>query len=122
VDVSKPMDDIETGVARRHRDESGGSPFAGQAVSGMKVARAWSAATARNMGRHGPKQLLRREPDGSREPTGRRKPEVLSTVAGRAGGPTRSSGEAPVMGVERRGRLIVICSRGQPGVTWEETR
>ena len=32
--------------------------------------------------------------------------EVLSTVAGRTGGPARSSDEAPVMGVERRGRLI----------------
>jgi hypothetical protein len=29
----------------------------------------------------------------------------LSTVAGRAGGPVRSSDEAPVMGVERRGRI-----------------
>ena len=31
--------------------------------------------------------------------------EELSTVAGRAGGPVRSSDEAPVMGVERRGRI-----------------
>ena len=31
---------------------------------------------------------------------------MLSTVAARAGGPARSSGEAPVMGAERRGRLI----------------
>src|SRR5580700_10612838 len=36
----------------------------------------------------------------------RRNGEVLSTVAARAGGPARSSGEAPVMGAERRGRLI----------------
>ena len=32
--------------------------------------------------------------------------EALSTVAARAGGPVRISDEAPVMGVERRGRLI----------------
>jgi hypothetical protein len=32
--------------------------------------------------------------------------EALSTVAARAGGPIRSSGEASVMEVERRGRLI----------------
>jgi hypothetical protein len=32
--------------------------------------------------------------------------EGLSTVAGCAGGPTRSSGEASVMGVERRGWVI----------------
>jgi hypothetical protein len=38
-------------------------------------------------------------------PTGRNR-EALSTVAGRAGGPARSSAEAPVMGVERRGRII----------------
>lgn len=32
--------------------------------------------------------------------------EALSTVARRAGGPVRISGEAPVIGVERRGRTI----------------
>src|SRR2546421_5332660 len=32
--------------------------------------------------------------------------EALSTVAASAGGPARSSGEASVTGVERRGRLI----------------
>jgi hypothetical protein len=32
--------------------------------------------------------------------------EALSTVARRAGGPVRSSEEAPVIGVERRGRTI----------------
>ena len=32
--------------------------------------------------------------------------ELLSTDAAFAGGPARSSGEAPVTGVERRGRLI----------------
>ncbi len=34
------------------------------------------------------------------------KPEVLSTEAMFAGGPTRSCAEAPVKGVERRGLLI----------------
>ena len=33
----------------------------------------------------------------------------MSTVAGRAGGPARSSGEAPVIGVERRGRVVCGC-------------
>lgn len=32
--------------------------------------------------------------------------EGLSTGAGLAGGPARSSDEVPVMGVERRGRVI----------------
>ena len=43
----------------------------------------------------------------------------LSTVAGRAGGPARSSGETPVMGAERRGRVVRGCcfvqSTGIPG-------
>ena len=38
-------------------------------------------------------------------PSGRNR-EGLSTVAAIAGGPSRSSGEAPVMGVEPRGRLV----------------
>lgn len=35
--------------------------------------------------------------------------EELSTVARHAGGPARSSAEAPVTGVERRGRVICGC-------------
>ena len=35
--------------------------------------------------------------------------EGLSTDAGCAGGPARSSGEAPVMGAEQRGRVIRGC-------------
>ena len=35
--------------------------------------------------------------------------EGLSTDAGCAGGPARSSGEASVIGVERRGRVIRDC-------------
>jgi hypothetical protein len=38
----RPLDDIETGEGNRSRDEPGGSLPTGQAVSGMKVARAWS--------------------------------------------------------------------------------
>ena len=34
-DVSKLRDDIKTGVSMRSRDEPGGRPFIGQAVSGM---------------------------------------------------------------------------------------
>ena len=57
---------------------------------------------------------------GERERVERRKPETLSTDAVPAGGPARSSGEAPVMGVERRGRLIWWLFE-QPGHAWEET-
>jgi hypothetical protein len=38
----------------RSRDESGGCPFTGQAVSGMQAARAWSVASVRNVGRRVP--------------------------------------------------------------------
>jgi hypothetical protein len=34
-DVLKPLDDIETGVFRRLRDEPGGYPLTSQVVSGM---------------------------------------------------------------------------------------
>jgi hypothetical protein len=37
---------------------------------------------------------------GERERAGQQELEALSTGAARAGGPARSSGEAPVMGVE----------------------
>ena len=43
---------------------------------------------------------------GERERPKRRPRKGLSTVAGPAGGPARSSGEAPVMGAERRGRVV----------------
>ena len=36
--------------------------------------------------------------------------EGLSTDAGHRGGPSRSSGEGPVMGLERRGRVVRACS------------
>jgi hypothetical protein len=38
----------------RFRDEPGGSPFIGQVVSGMQVARVWSAAAVGNLGRRVP--------------------------------------------------------------------
>jgi hypothetical protein len=42
--------------------------------------------------------------------------EALSTVAGHAFGPAHSSGEAPVMGVERRCRTVLVSSFGQPNI------
>ena len=45
------LDDIETGESKSLRDEPGGCPLTGQAVSGVKAARARSAAPARNVGR-----------------------------------------------------------------------
>ena len=61
---------------------------------------------------------------GERECPKRLNRKGLSTVAGRAGGPARSSDEALVIGVERRSRVIRgCCSFGQPdsgsgGAAW----
>src|SRR5665647_2498503 len=110
----KPICDIETGAYALSWDESGGCPFTGRSVSGMKATRAWSAAAAWNVGR----QVPIPPPAGFGVVRGRalssRNCEVLSTDAGRAGGPVRSSEEAPVMGVERRGRTIEGCLFDQP--------
>ena len=46
--------------------------------------------------------------------------EGASTDAGHRGGPSRSSGEGPVMGLERRGRVVRAELAGQPRVRWEE--
>lgn len=92
------------------RDEPGGCPLIGQAVSGMKAARARSAASARNLGRQASTLsggAAARWPGAARgSAPGGRDREALSTVARLAGGPARSSDEAAVIAVERRGRLI----------------
>jgi hypothetical protein len=92
------------------RDEPGGCPPIGQVASGMKAARARSAASAWNLGRRA-STLPGRATDGwlcsarGSAPGGGNR-EALSTVASPAGGPARSSEEAAVIAVERRGRLI----------------
>ena|ERR1700683_3205437 len=115
-------DDIETGASFGFRDESGGCPLTGQVVSGMEATRAWSAAFAWNVGRHVPIPRLAGlgglVARGS-VPSGRNR-EGLSTVAGRAGGPARSSDEAPVMGAERRSRVIRGLFVWSTGVFREE--
>ena len=55
----KGVDDIETGDASSLRDEPGGCPPIGQVVSGMKAARARTAAPARNVGRRAMTRLPR---------------------------------------------------------------
>jgi hypothetical protein len=58
---------------------------------GRPVERLWPAVVR---GRESPKRPIR---------------EGLSTDAGHRGGPDRSSDEGPVMGLERRGRVILAC-------------
>ena len=55
---------------------------------------------------------------GGRESSKRLIREGLRTDAGHRGGPDRSSDEGPVMGLERRGRVIRACwpvNRGDAG-------
>jgi len=52
--VSIFVADIETGALKKSRDEPGGCPSIGQAVSGMEAARARSAAPTWNVGRRVP--------------------------------------------------------------------
>jgi hypothetical protein len=74
--------------------EPGGYPITGQVVPGAEVARAWTAAFVRNVGKRAP-ILPPWKRGGERESSKRLKRKELSTVAGRAGGPVRSSGEVP---------------------------
>jgi hypothetical protein len=100
-DASKQEDDIKTGAVKRARDEPGGCPSIGQAVSGVEAARVRSAASAWNVGRR-TLTLSSRAVSGAARgsaPSGRNR-EALSTVAAPADGPARSSGEASVTGVE----------------------
>src|SRR5262249_7380224 len=96
--------------------------IAGQAVPGVQVARARSAACVRKQGeaRAGTAAVMERDARGS-PPSGRNR-EALSTVAARAGGPACSSAEARVMRAERRGRLICdLFARATGAMPWEET-
>jgi hypothetical protein len=111
-DVSKDRGDIETGDALESRDESGGCLSTGQVVSGVEVARAWSGLLhgtwepVAPTGRPGQWRCrgLRSVAHGRSPSSGNC--EGLSTGAGHRGGPSRSSGEGPVMGPERRGRVV----------------
>ena len=110
----KRMNGIETGVVSLLRDEPGGSLPTGQVVSGVKVARAWSGLLC---GTREPVAPMGRPASGAALSCGRssgaRTPssgncEGESSDAGHRGGPTRSSCEGPVMGLERRGRVVLV--------------
>jgi hypothetical protein len=57
-EVSILLGGIETRALLRPWEESGGYPFTGQVVPGMKATRARSAAFTRNVGGHAPILLL----------------------------------------------------------------
>ena len=110
----KRRDGIKTGVESLPRDESGGCLLTGQMVSGVKVARACSGLLC---GTREPVAPIGRLASGAVLSCGRssgaRTPssgncEGESSDAGHRGGPTRSSGEGPVMGLERRGRVVLV--------------
>src|SRR5207245_789554 len=95
------------------RDELGGNLSTGPAVSGMKRARARSRLL------HGtgepvvPGVGLQTGLTVGRTPSGRNR-EGQSTDPEHRGGPSRSSAEAAVTVVERRGRIIRVLLAGQP--------
>jgi hypothetical protein len=110
VSCRKAVDDIKTGSLPLPRDGSGGCLFIGQMVSGMYAARAWVRLL------HGTWEpvVLRdgrlvafglRLAVSGRVPSGRNC-EARTSVAGHRGGPSGSSVEGPVMGLERSGRAI----------------
>ena len=120
----KRMNGIETGVVSLLRDEPGGSLLIGQVVPGVKGARAWSGLLC---GTREPVAPMGRPASGAVLSCGRssgaRTPssgncEGESSDAGHRGGPTRISDEGPVMGLERRGRVVLVslaANRGDAG-------
>jgi hypothetical protein len=90
----------------------------GMSLAGARVLARWCPARRRRESglrllhgtweggcRHGGRASIGRGAARGSAPSGQNR-EVLSTVAALAGGPACSSGEAPVMGAERRGRVI----------------
>jgi hypothetical protein len=120
----KRRDGIKTGVESLPRDKSGGCLLTGQAMPGVKVARAWSGLSC---GTREPVAPMGRPASGAVLACGRssgaRTPssgncEGESSDAGHRGGPTRISDEGPVMGSERRGRVVLAglaVNRGDAG-------
>lgn len=110
VKCRKAIDDIETGRLLLSRDELGGYLLIAQAVSGMYAARAWVRLL---YGTWEPVVLrddqlvasgLRLAVSG-KVSSGRNR-EGRIPVVGHRDGPSRSSDEGSVMGLERRGRAI----------------
>ena len=120
----KRRDDVKTGVESLLRDEPGGSLPTGQVASGMKAARAWSGLLC---GTREPVAPTGWSASGAVLSCGRasqaRTPssgncEGESSCAGHRGGPSRISDEGSVIGLERRGRVVLTglaINRGDVG-------
>jgi len=106
----KALDDIETKPIWWAWDEPGGCLLIDQVVSGMDAARAWVRllyGTWEPVVLRGDRTVavgLRRVVPGKVSSGGNREGRI--PVVGHRGGPSRSSDEGPVMGLERRGRAI----------------
>jgi hypothetical protein len=104
------LDDIESGSGCMARDESGGCLFIGQAVSGMYAARArvrllygtWEPVVLRDdqLVASGLRLAVSGKVSSGRSREGR------IPVVGHRGGPSGSSDEGSVMGLERSGRAV----------------
>ena len=103
----KRKDDVKTGVESLPRDQRGGYPLTARVASGMKVAR------VRSWLEHGTWEPVASMP---REKPKWRTHEGQSTDAGHRGGWARSSVEGPVMGLERRGPMILFRRRVNPAM------
>jgi hypothetical protein len=106
----RPLRDIKSRSGHWTCDKPGGSLLTAQVVSGMEVARAWIGLLR---GRREPVVPRDGQPVAyslrlagyGRIPSGRNR-EDKSTDAGHRGGPSGSSDEGSVMGLERSGRII----------------
>ena len=98
----KHKDDVKTGVESLPRDQRGGYPLTARVASGMKVARvrSWLEWGTWEPVASMPREKLKWKTHKS-----------LSTDAGHRGGWARSSGEGPVMGLERRGPITPFRRR-----------
>jgi hypothetical protein len=124
-DVSRARTDIKTGVAKQSRDESGECPcyWPGGVRHAGGVSLVCGFCVERGKARGDTAPMMVVGVGRERECAEQQKLRGIEYRCGRAGGPVRSSDEAPVIGVERRDRLIWLLFTEQPGRSglWEET-
>jgi len=103
---------IKTRVPLLLWEKPGGYLFTVLAVSGIEMARARFRLQLGTLERLAPTPAACGWSGGEIPSGGIR--EGQSTCAEQAGGPPRSSDDAPVMGAERRGRIVWSLLFGQP--------